>query len=53
MKLKYEGERPFLILLPVEKRVEKGTEIETTDKRFIKDLKELGFVEVKPKKEVE
>lgn len=50
MKLKYDGEKKFLILHPVNELVEKGKEIETTDKRLIKDLKELGFKEVKENK---
>lgn len=50
MKLRYEGERRFLILHPVNELVENGKEIETTDKQFIKDLKELGFKEVKKNK---
>jgi endonuclease I len=49
MKLKYEGAKRFLILYPENHLVEKGYEIETTDKQFIKDLKELGFKEVKAK----
>lgn len=53
MRLKYNGERKFLILYPVNQLVEHGTEIETTNKQFIKDLKELGFKEVKDKKDKE
>jgi hypothetical protein len=50
MKLKYEGKKKFLILHPVNELVENGKEIETTDRQFIKDLKELGFKEVKENK---
>lgn len=50
MKLKYDGEKKFLILFPVNELVQKGKVIETTDKNFIKDLKELGFKEVKETK---
>lgn len=50
MKLKYEGEKKKRILFPVDKTIEKGTEIETTDKKFINDLKALGFKEVKENK---
>jgi hypothetical protein len=53
VKLKYDGEKSFLILFPVNQLVEHGTEIETTNKQFIKDLKELGFKEVKAKKDKE
>ncbi|AYP68722.1 hypothetical protein BpsS36_00016 [Bacillus phage vB_BpsS-36] len=51
MKLVYKGDRKYRLLHPIDKVVEKDTEIETTDKQFIKDLKELGFQEVKTKKE--
>jgi hypothetical protein len=50
MKLKYEGEKQLLILFPENHLVSKGYEIETTDKKFIHDLKEIGFKEVKAKK---
>jgi hypothetical protein len=53
MKLKYEGERKFLILFPENHLVENGYEIETDNKQFIKDLKEMDFKEVKTKKEGE
>jgi hypothetical protein len=50
MKLRYEGTKRFLILYPENHLVEEGYEIETTDKEFIEDLKELDFKEVKAKK---
>jgi hypothetical protein len=45
--MKYEGTRKFLILFPENHLVEDGYELETDDKQFIKDLKELGFKVVK------
>ena len=53
MKLVYEGDKKFMILFPIAKRVENGTEIETTDKDTQKRLKELGFTEVKANKNKE
>lgn len=50
MKLVYEGSRRFLLLHPYNQIIENGTEIETTDKELIKQLKELGLKEVKKKK---
>lgn len=51
MILRYEKEKMLRILYPKDIIVEKGTELETDDTNFIKDLKELGFKEVKTKKE--
>jgi hypothetical protein len=53
MKLVYKGEKDFLILHPENHYVTKGYEIETDDEQFIKDLKELGFQEVKQGKKKE
>jgi hypothetical protein len=53
MKLKYGGKKKFLIIHPENHLVEEGYEIETTDRGFIKDLKELGFKEVKATKKKE
>jgi hypothetical protein len=53
MKLRYEGEKRFRVLFPIDKTVEKGTEIETDSKDKQKRLKELGFKEVKPNKKKE
>jgi hypothetical protein len=53
MKYIYNGHRKFLILHPVDKMVEKGTVIETTDKQFSKDLLEMGFEKVKQDKNEE
>jgi len=55
MRLVYKQKRPLLILRPIELNVKEGTEVETKDKNFIKDLKALGFevVEVAKDKEDE
>jgi hypothetical protein len=51
MKLRYYKDKKFMLLLPITLRVERGTEYETDDKELIKELKELGFKEVKAPKE--
>jgi hypothetical protein len=43
MKLIYEGEQKFKLLLPHEVNIEKGTVIETNNKELQATLKEHGF----------
>lgn len=53
-KMRYDGERRFLILYPMDKLVEKGTEIVVNNKEDSDMLEELGFKEVaEGKKEIE
>lgn len=47
MKLRYENSQRLKILFPINKTVENGTEIETTDVNLAKQLKKLGFKEVR------
>lgn len=52
--MRYDGDRRFLILFPMDKLVEKGTEITVNNKKDSDMLEELGFEEVaEGKKEIE
>jgi hypothetical protein len=53
LKLRYNKEKRFRLLFPIDLLVEKGTEFETENKDEIKRLKDVGFIPVRESKKKE